>query len=65
MAGDQRARLLLGETDGEHGAVAAGALVHEPRAQHDDARAFLQAENAGHARRGDFADAVADDGRRA
>ena len=38
-------------------------LVHEPRAQHDDPRAFFQAEHAGDARRGDLADAVADDRR--
>ena len=40
--------------------LAAHSSMNRP-AKHDDPRRFLEAENAGHARRRDFADAVADD----
>ena len=60
MARDQRTRFVFTETDGEHGAFATRALVHVTRTQHDDPRAFLDAEHPGDTRRGDLADAVAD-----
>ena len=63
VARDQRARFIFAETHGEHGAFAARAAVHEARPQHDDPRAFFQAEHAGDASRGDLADAVPDDRR--
>ncbi len=61
MPRDERLGFLLAQTDGEHGAVAAGAVLHEPGPERDDARPFFQRKNARDTRRGDFAHAVADD----
>ena len=65
VPGDQRPRLLFAEPDREHRAFAARAFVHEPRAQSTMIRApFFQLKTPGDARRGDLADAMADDRRR-
>ena len=63
VAGDQRTRFLFAQTQGEHGAFAARAAVHEPRPEHDDPRGFFQTQHAGDASRGNFSDAVPDDRR--
>ena len=64
MAGEQGSGVFLRQADGEHGAFAAGAFVHEAGAEDDDAGGLLDTEDAGDAGGGDFTHAVADDGGR-
>ena len=63
VARDQGTRFVFAQTHREHRAFPAGAAVHETGPLPDDPRAFLQAEHAGNASRGDFSDTMADDRR--
>ncbi len=57
-----RGGVFGGEADGQHGAFAAGALLHEAGAEGDESGGGVEIEDAGEVSGGDFADAVADDG---
>ncbi len=59
---DEVAGFVLAETDGEHGAFAARAFLHEAGALCDHPRGVLERENAGRASCGNFANAVPDNG---
>jgi hypothetical protein len=41
VARDQRTRFIFAQTQGEHGAFAARAAIHEARPEHDDPRGLL------------------------
>src|SRR5579875_3728531 len=61
LLGKQEFGLLLAEFDGEHGALAA-ELFEQAGALGDNGGSLLQGEDAGEVGRGDFAEAVADEG---
>src|SRR5687767_449118 len=58
VARNQRMRFFFAQTEGEHGAFAARAAIHEARPKHDDPRGFLQTKHASEASRGDLSDAM-------
>ena len=62
MTTDERCGFFLRQADCQHGAFSASAFVHQACSQHNDAGTFLKTEDSSDTRRGDLADAMADNG---